>query len=302
VVTAVLSLLMMVLSVIAAPSTSAAQRRSSLVPRTLLIVAGQSNASGMGSRAVDPTTHVDYLKSPYTNNADSVDTIMWEPWGMVPMPSQVPVNLDTPQDMAYGGAQVFGPEIGLARQVWADTRKAVTIVKVADPGTPIADWGPTVPGGTFDSMVTEVRAAESDDAHKGYQDTIGGFYLYEGEGDSKRDTPGYATGLGRLIQGFRASLSETAPVGLVKSSLAHEVAYYEATNSCPMPGCTTIIAGDTEVRAADDWAVGHLRNVAEADSLGLPRWAKSRYVHLNDVGELKIGEDLAKATDRLPGF
>jgi hypothetical protein len=51
-----------------------ASTRRPPVPRLLLIVAGQSNATGLQSYAIDPVTKVNYFASTYTNGADFLDT------------------------------------------------------------------------------------------------------------------------------------------------------------------------------------------------------------------------------------
>ena len=69
--------------------------------RALVLLAGQSNATGWESYAIDPTTHVNYLAPPYANAADARSTISWMPWTGYPRATgggatgQVP--LDTPQ-------------------------------------------------------------------------------------------------------------------------------------------------------------------------------------------------------------
>ena len=138
-----------------------------LKPRVVLLVAGQSNANGANSYVTDPYTGIDYFGEPYTNGADDNDLITWQPWEVLQGNGAVPVNLDSPQQVPDGFADgadetVFGPEIGLARQLWSDIDLPVTIIKAAYPGSDLAvDWSPTgtgtAPNGLFPAMVSQVN-------------------------------------------------------------------------------------------------------------------------------------------------
>ena len=272
------------------PSAASAQ---TLRSRLLLIVAGQSNATGGCSLDIDPITDIDYLAPPYTNGADAHDTITWEPWSMASPPSTRPVPLDTPQipnpdiGLCGGTGARFGPEIGLARQVYADTGQAATIVKAAMPGTSITEWAPKAAEQLLPIMVKEVRSAIASDRRHGFVDTIGGFYWYQGEADGAyvpwADL--YQGNLSRLIQNVRKDLPlGKAPVGIVEAT--------EAGSWIP-PGMQI-------VRTADAWAATHLAKVVTVDSKGLPRFDNGP--HLTNTSELTIGEELAKATDHRKGF
>jgi len=273
----------------------------------LLVVAGQSNAVGTESYAFDPTTFTDYLAPPYTNEADATSAITWVPSahsGLLPVPDGRLVGLDTPQilDSPSTPVQVFGPEIGLARQVWANTRQPVTIVKAAIGSTSLAtDWDPTTPNGYYAQMVAEVSATMSADAAEGQLDTIGAVYWYQGEDDAANASwyPKYESNLTDFIAHLRADLplNSAAPIVLAKESQAATISYRRATGDCPFDNCAMLQAGDRAVRAADDWAAANLAHVVEVDTLGLPRVAPL-LIHVSNVGELTLGADLAAATER----
>ena len=272
-------------------------------------MAGQSNALGATSYAVDPITGINYFKRPYSNAADRKSLIVWPGWwelGPPATPSGL-VPLDTPQYLNFVTplTQIFGPEVGLARQIWSDTGRPVTIDKVVYSDSSISQWSPATSGGLFDDMLGIVKQTMADDAAAGQLDTIGGFYWYQGENDAMDPTlyPEYQTNLTAFIDAVRSEfpISASAPVVLVKESLAEVIGVVQAAGLCTSPNCETLIAGDTAVRAADDWAAANLPDVFTVDSLGLPRTAADGGIHLSNVGELELGEAMAKVSeDRFP--
>jgi len=283
------------IAVITAPAQSASARVSQ--SRLLLIVAGQSNAIGWQSYAVDPTTHVDYFAPPYTNEADKLSTIAWDQ-SSVSHPREQG-SLDTRQMTSLKPrVQIFGPEIGLARSIYADTGRAVSIVKVTSiPG--IASWSPSARHGYFQQMVSLVRKTMARDRGRGLLDTIGGFYWYQGESDAMSPgvADGYQANLVGLIDAVRSELplGPTAPVVLAKESLATVIGALEAANGCGLPPCPALVAGDPIVRAADDWAAAHLPHVMTVDTLGLARTGGG--IHLSNVAELELGQEMATASE-----
>jgi hypothetical protein len=279
---------------------------SRVVPhRVLLVVAGQSNALGATSYAIDPITGVNYFGHPYANAADKKDLIAWPGWWELspPVTASGLVPLDTPQYLNFvtTPTQVFGPEVGLARQIWTDDSLAVTIDKVVYSDSSMVDWSPATSGGLFDDMVGIVKQTMASDAAQGQLDTVGGFYWYQGESDAMDPTLSaeYQANLTGFITAVRASLpmSGTAPILLVKESLAEVIGVQQAAGICSSPNCEAVIAGDTAVRAADDWAAANLPHVVTVDSLGLARTTAYGGIHLSNTGELQLGEELAKASD-----
>ena len=153
----------------------------------------------------------------------------------------------------------------------------------------------------FDDMVGIVKQTMASDAAQGQLDTVGGFYWYQGESDAMDPTLSaeYQANLTGFITAVRASLpmSGTAPILLVKESLAEVIGVQQAAGICSSPNCEAVIAGDTAVRAADDWAAANLPHVVTVDSLGLARTTAYGGIHLSNTGELQLGEELAKASD-----
>jgi len=273
--------------------------------RVLLVVAGQSNALGATAYAVDPTSGTNYLARPFANPADTKTLIAWEPWWALAQPATPSglVPLDTPQYLSFvtTPTQVFGPELGLGRQIWTDSHLAVTIDKVAYSDSSLPDWSPAKPGGLFADLVAMVHQTMATDAAAGQLDTIGAVYWYQGESDALDPTlaAAYQANLVSLVNGFRTQLpmDGAAPVVLAKESLAEPIAVEQYAGICTSPGCATLIAGDDEVRAADDWAAANLPDVVTVDSLGLPRTGADGGIHLSSTGELTLGKELATASD-----
>ena len=124
--------------------------------RIILVVAGQSNALGARSLASDPSLASTTATSP----ADANDTLVYP---------RLSAHATTDQTLLSGplwateqSIGMVGPELGLARKIYVDTKTKVTIVKVACGGTSLVDYtntpeatapcfnGPTQYDGTWD--------------------------------------------------------------------------------------------------------------------------------------------------------
>ena len=200
--------------------------------RSLVLLAGQSNAGGWESYATDPTSGIDYLAAPYSNEADLSSTLSWMPSDGLPAATgggptgQVP--LDTPQELfnSSGGSNaIFGPEIGWARQTYANTGQALSVVKAAFAGASLAeDWNPTIRSGDYANMIAKISSTMSADAGAGQLDTIAGIAWYQGERDAQHlgMAAHYRSNLIALIAALRSDLpmDPTVAIVLVKESLA----------------------------------------------------------------------------------
>jgi hypothetical protein len=276
-----------------------------------IVVAGQSNAIGATSFTVDPLTHVNFMAPPYVNGADTEDVIRWKTWFTARPPSAITsrngtVPLDTPQYQTEKHAPhlaTFGPELGIARQIWEDTRTPLTIIKAAYPGSSLAvDWNPLPGHGTlYAGMTSLVRATMTTDAAAGRLDVLGAFVWFQGEADAGDVTwaSAYQTNLTNLITAVRTDLPSASmlPIGIIEPSTSSFIA---ATCGAACPGHSI---ADTEVRAAVA-AVGQtISGVVVVDSITADRTAASNFVHLSNLGELQVGSDIAKATEPLiPGL
>ena len=249
--------------------------------RTIVVVAGQSNALGAQSYSPDPTTHLDVFSAAYRTRADTLDRIAWVGWPLR-TETQTPRPFDSAQEETGlpRRTRIFGPEVGIARQLYADDGEVITVVKVAYSATSLAkDWNPALSGSLFTKMVALVKGVIAYDGRRGQDDTIGGFVWYQGETDASSSTEAaaYKSNLAALITDTRSQMPlGTAPVVLVEES-------------------TPWAVGDAEVRGADDWAAAALPNVTTVDSSGLPR--EPDLIHLTNLSELYLGMVVAKAIE-----
>ena len=231
--------------------------------RIILVVAGQSNALGARSLASDPSLASTTATSP----ADANDTLVYP---------RLSAHATTDQTLLSGplwateqSIGMVGPELGLARKIYVDTKTKVTIVKVACGGTSLVDYtntpeatapcfnGPTQYDGTWDPAdqnglyelltrtVINMMRTDATSTTSPQLDVIGGIYWYQGESDASRNVEqgAYQTVLARLIAKTYADLpiSSTRKFIVVKESSKAYLLYR---------GLQT--AGDDAVRAADD--------------------------------------------------
>jgi len=292
--------------------TSTGTAPTAAVPdRRLLIVAGQSNAVGAGA-LFDPVPASTYFQAPYLNGADSHDLLSWSSVvGASEAPPGVgPVALDTPQpccNTATGAVApievpLFGPEIGLARQIWADTGNPVTIVKSAVGGTSLyKDWNPsngswsgTHPG-LYGTMINQVKSVMSYDAAHGQLDVIDAAYWIQGETDAETTlwANSYQSNLSRFIADVRSNLpmNAAAPFVLGQENVT------ESINNASLTAAqkTAQLAGNSAVRAADQWAATYLPNVIMVDTTSLARGPD--HLHLTNLSEITLGQELAQASE-----
>jgi hypothetical protein len=262
--------------------------------RLVIIVAGQSNAIGATSYALDPTTHINYFAPPFSSSADRADAINWQPFDLKSLSDGVPVALNTPQN--FYSHVVFGPELSLARTLAHDKGITVTIIKAAQTDTSLAfNWDPARTTGSFVVLLNQVRRVMQHDAQRGQLDVLSSFVWYQGESDANVGAPNYQGELKNFISALRARLpiSLAAPVVLIKESIAKLINYRKDHGFCKKDGCIAQVRGDAAVRAADDFAAAHLFHVSEVDSLSAARTTASNFVHLSNVGELQVGAAVA---------
>lgn len=273
-------------------------------PHLVLVVVGQSNATGWQSFVTDPNTGIDYFAAPYTNGADSHDLITWEPWWVYAPSSSSPVPLDSPQVCSIGPANtVFGPEIGLARQLWTDTGRSVTIVKATAAGSDLySNWDPTIPNDLFWGMVSEVTGVMANDAAQGQFDVLGGVYSEMGESDAAfaSSASSYRKNLKNFIEALREDLpiAKRAPVVLAKEDISAYLYWLEGQGELTAGQVSLLLTQNNEVRTGDDWAASNMHGVVEIDTSTLARFDPPE-VHLTNVSELTLGQEMARASEPL---
>ena len=290
-----------------APSPVVAQR-------TLLILAGQSNATGWESYAVDPPLGTNYFSAPYTNGADLVDRIEWLPWLVLPGAGRTWTTLSSPQRWNWPGIAnhptIFGPEVGLARQLWADTGRSAFILKETYPGSSLqTTWN--IAGGpesVAPQAIAHVLTTMKKDARAGVLDTIGGIYWVQGEADAEVPSAAstYLENLTTLISTFRTELpmSPDAPFAIAKIDLSAFIDDREQANLMSAETAANYRTGNDRERSADDAATLTVPGTIEVDTKDLPRVGgagSGHHIHLTNQSELMLGELFASATEgRMP--
>jgi hypothetical protein len=275
-----ISLVIIALSVMAM-SPSVMADSSEKTHRLVLIVAGQSNGSGARSFAINSTTGVNYLAAPYATAADKYSTITWDETYLTNDIESSEVPLDTPQYVdsvqVKGHPQIFGPEIGLARSVYASTKQPVTIIKVTFPATTMDNnWVPGDP--LWNKMVSFVKTTIAKDSANGQVDTIGGFYWVQGESDSIKSQWAslYKGELAKFVPALRVDLpiGPKTPIVLAKTWVSAYPSWSD------------------EVRAADDWAAAQYPYTYTVDTKNLARYSDN--LHLINTSEITLGDRMAK--------
>lgn len=271
--------------------------RASLV----VVLAGQSNATGQTSYAVDPASGTNYLRAPFATAADALDLLwLWRFSPTVPYPKGL-VPLGTPQVLSTpaGTRAVFGPELGLARQLTADRGLSVAIVKVTYPGSAIASWLPRAAKALFPAVVTQTQQAESALVGRRIVPVVSGVVWFQGETEALTPQPGtaYAASLAQVLGGFRHAFGPRLPLVLVQESSALVIAEETHAHQCAPVQCQQLAAADTAVRSSDAQYAATHGEVRAVDTADLPRTSPG--VHLSNVGELTLGVRVAAALEGL---
>jgi hypothetical protein len=265
--------------------SSASEVTASPPSLDILVVAGQSNALGYQSYVVDPTTHKNVFTETHSA-ADKKVLLMWNESG-VPTSGANPVPLDTPQALAGAPSPVFGPEVGLARTLYAAGHRHLLIVKVAFSGSSLAvNWQLGSPD--FQALVTSVQNAESWATSHGWRPSIGAFYWMQGETDAMSSSwaSSYRSNLTTFFTTVRKQLDfdKTTPIVVGEIDL-HDYIAFETLHDCSSPTCAPQMRWNAEVMAAQ-------RAVAAKDVFVVSTSRLSRYddfLHLTDAAELALG-------------
>jgi lysophospholipase L1-like esterase len=194
----------------------------------LLIVAGQSNAVGYdakpGEMGVDEADKqiLFWWKcgDPPPDEHDSTSGGKWARLRAQPLGNPK----KTKEARQYGNfAQPeggFGPEIGLARTLFARERKLFAVVKVAFSGTGLRrDWDHSDPGeggACYRSLITETKAAIAAAKKDGIELRPRVFTWVQGESDANaNDSAIYARNLTAMIAALRKDLNAPQLTALV---------------------------------------------------------------------------------------
>jgi hypothetical protein len=189
----------------------------------VIIVAGQSNAVGFNAKPGEmPPDSADKnilfwwrCGDPLPDEHDSTSNNEWK--RLQAQPRGNPEK--PPAARAYGNFAEndggFGPEIGLARTLYAKEKQPLAIIKVAFSGTSLAgDWLPvdqsanSSTGACYRSLVDECRLALAALAAQGFTPRLRAFAWIQGESDAAvSNAPWYETNLTNLITKLRSKLN-----------------------------------------------------------------------------------------------
>lgn len=254
------------------PSLASGATPHALPKLDILVVAGQSNALGYQSFVVDPTTHKDVFTDASRSPADKKVLIMWDESG-VPTSGSTPVPLDTPQKLKGSPSPVFGPELGLARQLYAAGHHDLLVVKVAFSGSSLAvDWQPKA--ADFQALVLLVEQAESWAQSNGWSPSIAGVYWMQGESDAMASTwaSSYKANLKKFMANVRSQLglSTKTPFVLGETDI-DDFIYYEQTHDLcgGTSSCSPEKRWNDEVTAAQSTSAARYVFVTSTKSLPL---------------------------------
>jgi hypothetical protein len=270
---------------------------SALHTVVVLVVAGQSNATGAESYVLDPTTH----RSIFSGASKADSRVRMSFWGPYFHRSGIPPrSLDYPQvNSSDHHVVTFGPEIGLVRGLWAAGHHSLLVSKVVANGTSLAvNW--RLHGKLFDELVGRTRALLNWAASKGWSSSIGGIYWVQGESDALRAP--YAAAYDRRLTAFiaavRAALpcNRATPFVLAETTIAPWVRYDARHGGCGKTSCQKLLTYDSIVRAAQMSVAKHVRDVFITDTMHLPRM--SIQLHLSRIGELDLGQSFARLSSQ----
>jgi hypothetical protein len=263
----------------------------------VLVVAGQSNALGYDSYVIDPKTHRDIFTDASRSPADRKVLLTWDE-SQVLAASSGAVALDTPQIRAGARSPIFGPELGLARALYAAGRRHLLVVKVATDGSSLAqDW---LPGDDdFKLLLAKANGALKWATAHGFVPKLAGVYFFQGETDALNASwaAEYGTNLRAFLSGLRhmLPLASRIPIDLAQIDLTDFLRIEQATKVCQPAICAAEWKGNAEVMAAQ-------ASVASKYTFVTPTSRMARFenfIHLSNVGELALGRAFAKQTASL---
>ncbi len=279
---------------------------SAEIPRTqIVIIAGQSNATGWEAPVTDAQgTNVLAVGA---TEADQAVRLSWdqpknfttERIGLGPEES---VSLTTPQTLkgtvpsSAKGTAIFGPEITLARRLYASGQRDLLVLKVTQSGTQLGDNGPwSAPDGSlYKALVADAKYLLNREASHGRLASVVAINWYQGENDSK---PGLAEAYQRNLTTFITSLrsaiptSAATPFVIAMTSTESWVHTQQFAKACAGASCDGLLRANEQVRAADRAVAGSLGHVGLVDTVVLPHATGG--LHLNAQGELTLGTMLA---------
>jgi hypothetical protein len=288
--------LLVAVAVLGLPAAASASSGHALPRLDVLVVAGQSNALGYQSYVVDPKTHKDVFTDSSRSAADSRVLLMWTESG-VASSGTTPVKLNTPQHLQGAPSPVFGPELGLARELYAAGHHNLLVVKVAFAGSSLAvDWQPGQPD--YEALVQRVGQAMTWAQASGWAPSIAGVYWVQGETDAMSASwaSSYKANLLQFIRNLRVglSLSSKTPFVLAETDILDYINFEKVHKECSSPSCSAEKRWNSEVMKGQ--AACASKYVFVAETASLPR--VEDFLHLSDAAELRLGKAFGMLSER----
>jgi Carbohydrate esterase, sialic acid-specific acetylesterase len=263
----------------------------------IIVIAGQSNAEGDGSYAIQ-SDGLSLLG--IVNTADtSVPFAFWGDYASnVDTP---PTVLDSPQIIASTGKQIFGPEIGIARYLWHHHHHSIAVEKVVYPGTPLASWEPGQQ--LLTTLTSQVENLEVYEQQQGVVATVAAVVWMQGETDSLQASAPvtYEVAFKAFLPLLRQAVfgSRSTPIVVIETSTAAYVQLQQWTtnDSCAPTSCANLLQWNSMVRAAQVETAKSTPHTYIVDSAKFSRTAS--LLHLDAMGELGLGTSVGEVLNSL---
>ena len=274
--------------------------------RTIVLLAGQSNAFGSSSLALDQPSGINLVDQVSAQIPKGSVSLSWSSLFALDQPQSASgyVPLATPQiesPLITGGisnVQFFGPELGIAKGLFSSFHEPLSVLKVTVPNSNLlGNWSPLSKYGCFSNLVHVLKNHIALDAKNGIVDFFQAVVWYQGESDAMNlvTQDAYVSALGSFFGSLDRAVPavSNAPLILVKESIAAFIELLSTLNRCGEDRCLLLSHGDAAVREADEVFSLTRPRTSTVDSLGLDR--TDLYVHLTNHGELQLGLEIAAA-------
>lgn len=279
------------------------------LPYSILIVAGQSNAAGAESLVSDPDHNIDVFGAQSVLPADSQVQMLYDDGlgnnslnkgNLVPLNTLQQPNVSTPA--------IFGPEVGLSRELYNGGRRRTIILKVAAGGNPLAqdpstsfDWNVHSTNEMYKILKDRYNLLKGILDNQGARYNLDGFYWVQGEADTTESfAPLYEQNLKDLFDQVKLDFPVTDKTQFVigKTSNKASVQFTYAFNGdggCAPYTCSQKLAFNDQVRAAQQAVADSYPNTSIVDTEPLEHTGFK--VHLSNLGQLELGRLFALATE-----
>ena len=275
----------------APPTSSGSPRPSRTLP--VVIVAGQSNATGSESFLLD-------APAPLKRDLDSLlgipalidETTLGHPARPLPHVS----TLLAPQYSA--GQRIFGPELSLADTLAAHGHTNTFMLKDTTPGSNLSrDWNPTATSGPrlYARLLADLDTVRRYATRRGQTVRVVALVWVQGESDSvnRQVATGYQRRLFDLIAHLRHDVISTGRIVIVATDVSRTIPFLRFIGGCK-PSCDQVLSANSMVRRAQV-AAGRLPGVTVIDSFEMEH--RPDFLHLDASGEDELGVAAGRVID-----